>query len=235
MKIKVVDLAYKNAGCDYLALKRAGYMAAIIDTEPDSWNMHTQGAIGAKMDVGAYVNSRAQTVEDARVLAKKAISTMSGIPVIYPVFYVINDPIKDKDRNTANFKAFAEVITAAGYKCGILANDSLLNDCLNKDEIIPNYHLWYIDWTQDPNNPPTHDYGQDIWQWGIIEPDREGGYVIGNMDTPSENALSANICYVDYHNDPPIPPDPPSNCQDTLRKIAALLNETAALIASLIK
>ena len=80
--------------------------------------------------------------------------------------------------------AFCEKIRQAGFKPGIYANPSFMENYFDKRQLVGKYDIWLAHWTESPDKPSKYDYGQTMWQWGL---DRIGGYDI-----------DGDICFFDY-------------------------------------
>ena len=193
MTKKGIDISYANPKVDFVKAKAAGVEFAIIRTgyrqkTDDMFHSHIKGATAAGMGVGVYCYCMATTPAEARKEADYVLSLIKAYSLTYPVFYDMEDvSIENLSRTklTNIAVAFLEKIKAAGYRTGIYANPSWLENRLNRDKLT-DYDIWLAHWTGAPDKPSKYDYGQTVWQWGAGDVDGISGKVDGD------------ICYVDY-------------------------------------
>ena len=194
MTVKGIDISYANKNLDFTKLKAAGVKFAIIRTgyrqkTDDLFHSHMKNAAAAGLDVGAYCYCMATSPAEARKEAEYAVSLLKPYKLSYPVFYDIEDTsLSDLSRTklTNIAVAFLETVEEAGYRAGLYANPSWLENRLNRDKILSRYDLWLAHWTGSPNIHTKYDYGQKMWQWGAEELSGSSGRIDGNL------------CYVDY-------------------------------------
>lgn len=194
MKVKGVDLSYVQEGIDGSSLVEDDVEFAIIrlglsDIEDITAEGHILECQNHGIDYGYYWYSYAMSVAEAEKEAEACISAIKKYNrPNYPVFYDIEEKRQidklDKETRTAIVTTFCDIVNEAGYKCGVYANPSWLEQYLDKSKILGKYDIWLAHWTNNPEYPSMYDYGQTIWQWGLD--------VIGNMD------VDGDICYVDY-------------------------------------
>ncbi|MCH5200308.1 MAG: SH3 domain-containing protein [Oscillospiraceae bacterium] len=194
MAVKGIDISYANKGLDYARLKADGVSFAIIRTgyrdQTDAmFETHIKGAKAAGINVGAYCYCMAKTPAEARKEAQHAISVVKPYKLSYPLFCDMEDSSLfdlSKTKLTNIALAFLETVEAAGYRAGLYANPSWLENKLNRDRILSRYDLWLAHWTEDPDVPSRYQYGQKMWQWGAEELNGSNGRIDGD------------ICFVDY-------------------------------------
>lgn len=199
MSVNGVDLSVYQSGIDYKALAADGVKFAIIragisrskDTALDE---HVKGCLGAGIDVGYYWYSYAKTVDEAKREARECVKAISKHPAPkYPVFFdgeessIANS--LGKTAMTEVALAFVEEIEENGYPAGVYANPSWMECEYNKNELIGKTDIWLAHWTWSPSKPSKYNYGQTMWQWGLIK---------GKSVKGAEMDVDANICYVDY-------------------------------------
>lgn len=198
-KIKGVDISVYQKSIDYKALAADGVKFAIIragikysvDTVLDA---HVTGCLAAGIDVGYYWYSYARNVDEARREARECVKAISKYQKPkYPVFFDAerNDIAKalGKAAMTEVALAFVKEIEDSGYPSGIYANPSWLECEYNKKELLEKTDIWLACWTWDPNKPSRYQYGQTIWQWGLIK---------GKSTTGAAMDVDADLCYIDY-------------------------------------
>lgn len=193
MKINGVDLSYCQEGISFPALKQAGVKFAIIRAGFSTKKDVTMGKFVADckkygIDYGFYWYSYAMSIEQAEAEAKKCISVIKELSPTYPVFFDMEEKKQIGDLNTDTRTkmaiAFCEKIRQAGFKPGVYANPSFMENYYDKSRIVGRYDIWLAHWTNSPNCQSKYNYGQTMWQWGL---DRIGRY---NVD--------GDICFTDY-------------------------------------
>lgn len=182
MKIKGVDLSYCQEDISFPALKQAGVRFAIIragfSTKKDvTMDKFVADCKKYGIDYGFYWYSYAMSIEQAEAEAKKCISVIKELSPTYPVFFDMEEEKQIGDLNTDTRTkmaiAFCEKIRQAGFKPGVYANPSFMENYYDKSRIVGKYDIWLAHWTNSPNCPSKYNYGQTMWQWGV---DRIGGY-----------------------------------------------------------
>lgn len=195
MKIKGVDLSYCQEGISFPALKQAGVKFAIIragfSTKKDvTMDKFVADCKKYGIDYGFYWYSYAMSIEQAQTEAKKCISVIKGLSPTYPVFFDMEEKKQisglSTDTRTKMAIAFCEKIRRAGFKPGVYANPSFMENYYDKSRIVGRYDIWLAHWTNSPDCPSRYNYGQIMWQWGV---DRIGGYDV-----------DGDICFKDYSN-----------------------------------
>lgn len=199
MKIKGVDLSYCQEGISFPALKQAGVKFAIIragfSTKKDvTMDKFVADCKKYGIDYGFYWYSYAMSVEQALTEAEKCIEVIKNLSPTYPVFFDMEEKKQisglNTDTRTKMAIAFCEKIRRAGFKPGIYANPSFMENYYNKQQLVGKYDIWLAHWTESPDKPSKYDYGQTMWQWGL---DRIGGYDI-----------DGDIYFTDYGKKKPV-------------------------------
>lgn len=195
MKIKGVDLSYCQEGISFPALKQAGVKFAIIRAGFSTKKDVTMDKFVADCKIhgivyGFYWYSYAMSVEQAKAEAEKCISVIKELSPTYPVFFDMEEEKHisglSTDTRTKMAIAFCEKIRQAGFKPGVYANPSFMENYYDKSRIVGRYDIWLAHWTNSPERPSRYDYGQTMWQWGL---DRIGSYDV-----------DGDICFKDYSN-----------------------------------
>lgn len=198
MKIKGVDLSYCQEGISFPALKQAGVRFAIIragfSTKKDvTMDKFVADCKKYGIDYGFYWYSYAMSVEQALTEAEKCIEVIKNLSPIYPVFFDMEEKKQisglSTDTRTKMAIAFCEKIRQAGFKPGVYANPSFMENYYDKSRIVGRYDIWLAHWTNSPNCPSKYNYGQTLWQWGL---DRIDGYDV-----------DGDICFFDYAKSAP--------------------------------
>ena len=199
MKIKGVDLSYCQEGISFPALKKAGVKFAIIragfSTKKDvTMDKFVADCRKYGIDYGFYWYSYAMSVEQAQAEAEKCIEVIKNLSPTYPVFFDMEEKKQisglNTDTRTKMAIAFCEKIRQAGFKPGIYANPSFMENYYDKSRIVGKYDIWLAHWTKSPDCPSKYNYGQTMWQWGL---DRIGGYDV-----------DGDICFTEYGKKKPV-------------------------------
>ena len=199
MKIKGVDLSYCQEGISFPALKQAGVRFAIIragfSTKKDvTMDKFVADCKKYGIDYGFYWYSYAMSIEQAQAEAEKCIEVIKGLSPAYPVFFDMEEKKQisglTTDTRTKMAIAFCEKIRRVGFKPGVYANPSFMENYYNKSRIVGKYDIWLAHWTNSPDCPSKYNYGQTMWQWGL---DRIVGYDV-----------DGDICFTDYGKKNPV-------------------------------
>lgn len=195
MRIKGVDLSYCQEGISFPALKQAGVKFAIIragfSTKKDvTMDRFVADCKKYGIAYGFYWYSYAMSVKQAESEAEKCVDVIKGLSPTYPVFFDMEEKKQisslNTDTRTKMAIAFCEKIRQAGFKTGIYANPSFMENYYDKSRIVGRYDIWLAHWTNSPDCPSRYNYNQTMWQWGV---DRIGGYDV-----------DGDICFKDYSN-----------------------------------
>ena len=199
MKIKGVDLSYCQEDISVPVLKQAGVRFAIIragfSTKKDvTMDKFVADCKKYGVDYGFYWYSYAMNVGQAQTEAEKCIEVIKNLSPTYPVFFDMEEKKQisglNTDTRTKMAIAFCEKIRQAGFKPGIYANPSFMENYYDKSRIVGKYDIWLAHWTKSPDCPSKYNYGQTMWQWGL---DRIGGYDV-----------DGDICFCEYVNPTPV-------------------------------
>lgn len=199
MKIKGVDLSYCQEGISFPALKQAGVKFAIIragfSTKKDvTMDKFVADCKKYGIGYGFYWYSYAMSVKQAETEAEKCIEVIKNLSPTYPIFFDMEEKKQisglSTDTRTKMAIAFCEKIRQAGFKPGVYANPSFMENYYDKSRIVGRYDIWLAHWTNSPNCPSKYSYGQTMWQWGL---DRIGSYDV-----------DGDICFTDYSKKKPV-------------------------------
>ena len=195
MKIKGVDLSYCQEDISFPAMKQAGVKFAIIragfSTKKDvTMDRFVADCKKYGINFGFYWYSYAMSVKEAQTEANKCVEVIKGLSPTYPVFFDMEEKKQIDGLNTGTRTkmavAFCERIRKAGFKPGIYANPSFMENYYDRSRIVGKYDIWLAHWTNSPDCPSRYNYDQTMWQWGV---DRIGGYDV-----------DGDICFKDYSN-----------------------------------
>ena len=198
MKIKGVDLSYCQEGISFPALKKAGVKFAIIragfSTKKDvTMDKFVADCKKYGIAYGFYWYSYAMSVKQAQAEAEKCVEVIKGLSPTYPVFFDMEEKKQIDGLNTGTRTnmaiEFCERIRKAGFKPGIYANPSFMENYYDRSRIVGKYDIWLAHWTNSPDRPSRYNYDQTMWQWGV---DRIGG-----------NEVDGDICFCEYEKTAP--------------------------------
>lgn len=184
--------AVKNSGVSYVII-RCGYRGSTAGAliEDPMFKSNIQGATKAGLKIGIYFFTQATNEVEAVEEASMVLSLIKGYNISYPVFLDVeatsgNNGRADGisvDTRTAVCKAFCQTIQNSGYKAGIYANKTWLNEKINAPSLT-GYKIWLAQYAASPTYSRTK---YDMWQYS--SKGRVSG-ISGNVDM--------NISYMGY-------------------------------------
>ena len=197
-KIKGVDISVYQKGISFSALKQAGVKFAIIragygEKKDYSMDKFVEDCKANGIDYGFYWYSYAMSVKQAEAEAEKCAAVLKGLSPTYPVFFDMEEKKQisglNTDTRTKMAIAFCEKIRQAGFKPGIYANPSFMENYYDKQQLVGKYDIWLAHWTNSPDRPSRYNYGQTMWQWGLDKIDRYD--------------IDGDICFCEYSKPAP--------------------------------
>ena len=178
------------------AIIRAGYRgtdSGTLNTDP-YFSDNIQEALATDLDVGVYIYSQAITTEEAVEEAKYILELVEGysldLPIVLDYEYASGGRLETADltntQRTNICLAFCETIEDAGYDAMVYANQNMLtNDLDGQDIVDAGYEIWLAQY----NSSATYSGDYTYWQY---------------TSTGAVNGISGNVD-LDYHY---IEPDP---------------------------
>ena len=171
MKIKGIDVSKHNGTIDWKKVKNDGVEFAIIrigyggsaPVKDEKFEENYKNARANGLDVGVYIYSYADTLNDAKIEANAVINWLGGRDLELPVYFDIEDKKQSILGNTLRtniVKTFCDMIEDAGYWAGIYANKSWLTSKLNMNELNV-YTVWVAQWS----NTNTYKGSYAMWQY----------------------------------------------------------------------
>lgn len=149
---------------DWQRVKAAGREFAIIKAaqggrggrlyQDKKFRENIKGASAAGMGVGVYLYSTALTVADATAESKNLVALLSPFKaaIRWPVAYDIEEPEQTEPGrravNTAQARAFCDIVRAAGYMPVVYTSASAAEDALDMDAV--GAELWLAHYTYKP-------------------------------------------------------------------------------------
>ena len=162
--------AVANSGVDYVII-RCGYRGygsgALVEDSKFRYNIN--GALNAGLKVGVYFFSQALDEIEAVEEASMVLNLISGYNITFPVFLDVEYSNSNHDgradgldvaTRTAVCKAFCQTITNAGYKAGVYANKSWLENYIDAGAL-SGYKIWLAQYAKEP----TYKGKYDMWQY----------------------------------------------------------------------
>lgn len=229
----------KNSGVEF-AIIRTGYGRGASNQVDTKFKQNIKGAKEAKIKVGCYHYSYAESPEDAVNEAEFCLSILGGEGLDLPVYYDIEDSSisskHDKEVRTQMCISFCSKIQQAGYRAGVYSNKNWFDNYINYDELKNRYTLWLAHYgAQNPS------LDCDIWQYSStgkidgISGNADLNYMFKDLseefiedkttgsDMPDPNAKSGKVTATYYTVKP----------GDTLSKIASSFGTTYQYLAEI--
>ena len=140
------------------AIIRAGYGYGTLD---NYWDTNYKGAKAARIKVGAYWDSYADSVEAAKKEANSMLKAVQGKQLEWPVYYHIEyQPIFDKNLQNEIATTFCRILESHRYFCGILSSAYLLTHKFS-DRIDDTFTTWVSHYGV---SKPSYSGAYRIWQ-----------------------------------------------------------------------
>ena len=164
--IEGIDVSYYQGDIDWdevknekqFAIIRMGYGKSKKDKKFEDYY---EGAKAAGVQLGAYLFSYAESVDDAEKEAEHALDLLSGKQFEWPIYYDIEGDALNKGDVNEKLEKFCTILQDNNYFCGIYASASPLKTQFNSD-VLSKYAVWVANYGVD--QPSYHgDWG--IWQY----------------------------------------------------------------------
>ena len=165
---KGIDVSKWQGAIDWKKVKASGIEFAMIrlsySREIDRlFETNYKNARAAKMPIGAYVYSMADSIEEAQAEADFVAKTLKGKQFEYPIAFDIEDNSlkKHSKKELTNItKAFCEAVTKAGFYVCIYTNLDWARNYLDM-KALSSFDVWIAQWNSKCTY--TGDYG--MWQY----------------------------------------------------------------------
>lgn len=166
------------------AIIRCGYGKDLAKQDDEKFKENAEACMKHGIPFGVYLYSYAKTVEDAKSEAAHVLRLLEPYKdkLSYPVYYDLEEAGTENGA-VERAMVFSDIIEAAGYWCGIYANQYWWNTYLC-DAKMERFTKWVARYSEVKANIWTN---YDIWQYsstGSVPGIR------GNVDM--------NICYRDF-------------------------------------
>ena len=194
-----VDISSHNGELDFNRIKAAGKSFVILRVgysyyetgkKDDRFEEYYAAAKAAGLNVGAYIYSYAESVEDAKLDAKHVLSWIEGKKFEYPIFFDIEDEEYQggltTQTRTEMCLAFMLTMKDSGYLAGVYASQNWFNNYLDKNAL-SGYPLWLAKWTSDGTDSSGSSESYNLWQYTSS----------GKIDGMS-CFFDFDVCYTDY-------------------------------------
>lgn len=171
-----IDVSTWNGNIDWQQVKNAGVSYVIIRTgfrgstqgalvEDAKFKQNIQGATNAGLKVGVYFFTQAVNEVEAVEEASMVLSQIKNYKISYPVFIDVESSGGRADgldaaTRTKVINAFCQTIQNAGYRAGIYANKTWLNQKMNISAL-SGYKIWLAQY----NTQVTYGGRYDMWQY----------------------------------------------------------------------
>ena len=195
MERKVIDISVHNGDIDFKKVKsqvdgviiRCGYGSDIKSQDDKKWKQNVEGCINNGIPFGVYIYSYAKTKEMAISEAEHVIRLVKPYKdkLSYPIYYDLEEDGTQKGA-VERARVFAKVLTDAGYKVGMYANQNWWDNYLVG---LNEFTKWVAKYGVNDGKPHTKPNikGMDIWQYTSV----------GKVDGIKGN-VDMNICYKDF-------------------------------------
>lgn len=194
-----VDLSnWQGHEVDFDRIREQGYSFVILragfaTTEDDTFEENYTRAKAAGLDVGVYLYSYADTMEEVLRESAALKTWLSGKVLEYPVYYDMEDPnthaLMNAEALTALALAFLDDMAADGWLVGLYSCKSWLDGKLETQKICARYECWMAQYLAGGTYElyKRYDGMYGMWQYsssGSVEG------VSGHTDL--------NVCFKDY-------------------------------------
>ena len=188
-----------DAGTDFVFVRAASRDTSDASIYEDTTaSAHINGAQANDMNVGLYIFSQAINEDEAVEEADYVLNLIDqyGWDIDMPIFIDreagrqtkrLTNAKLSKAKETAVVQAFADEITAAGYKAGVYASYSWYNNKMNADDL-SDCAIWIARYnnTTTSNTKSGTPYADvlcdyEFWQYSSTKPSSPTGYT-GNLD-----------------------------------------------------
>ncbi len=194
-----VDLSeWQGMDVDFQKIKAQGYSFVILragfaTTMDKAFELNYIRAKAAGLDVGVYLYSYADTVEDVRKEAQACKNWLSGKKLEYPVYFDLEDPqthgSMSKEELTALSLAFLDEMAADGWLVGLYSCLSWLEYKVDTQQVCALYECWMAQYLYSGSYDIYDRYDELYGMWQYSSGGTVDG-VPGNVDL--------NISFKDY-------------------------------------
>lgn len=194
MQLKIIDVSEHNQKINWEQAKkhidgaiiRCGYGMDMPGQDDLWWKHNADECTRLGIPFGVYLYSYANTDEKSRSEAAHVLRLIKGYKLSYPVYLDLEEQASPDTRPHAvrGARIFADIIEAAGYWCGIYANENWYKTVIGS--ALDKYTKWVAKYSSKAPDVPN----VDIWQYS------SSGSVPG-----ISGKVDLNYCYKDYVGD----------------------------------
>ena len=198
-----IDISTFNKKIDYnktkekieFAIIRAGFGVSYLPEKQKDvmFETHYTGCKNAGILVGAYYYQYANEIGEGKKEAENCLKYIEGKSFDLPIFYDVEDGSVSglsKETLTTIVKEFCDTIKKAGYKAGVYANKSWLNNKLDVEQL-KEYTIWSAVYGKNDGKVPEDSVKyagkHEIWQY------TSNGYVEGITGRVDMNIMYEDI------------------------------------------
>lgn len=168
-----VDVSNHNGDINWQAVKEYGISFAIIrvgfgmdqeDQDDLRFKANADACRELGIPFGVYIYSYANTVEKAKSEAYHCLRLVSGYDLNFPIYYDLEDEKTTGKCSNSKIlkisKAFAKVISDAGYEVGFYASTNWW-----QERLTDSYYDKHSRWVAQYNDECTYEGVKDMWQY----------------------------------------------------------------------
>ena len=222
-KLSGIDVSHYQGDINWKAVKEYGIDFAFIkclqgkSRVDECFHTNMRNAISNDIPVGVYVYSKAKTIDDAVVEAKRVIKECSQYKLTYPVVFDFESKhFEDMSLSMRGkiIDAFCQTILSDGKYIPMLYSSRYWLMHMIPAEVVKKYDIWLAEYT---TGKPKYTDDYKIWQYGV---GKVTG-IIGDVDM--------NIGYYDYGKENNMEPiifgkEGLISCED-VKKLQKFLND----------
>lgn len=169
MQKKIIDVSRHQEKIDWSKVKgnvdgviiRCGFGADISKNDDSQFKSNVEGCIKNGIPFGIYLYSYAKSMEAAISEANHVLRLVGPYKdmIAYPIYYDLEEN-GTQEGAVERAKAFGDIIEAAGYWCGIYANQSWWKEYLGNK--LDRFTKWVARYS---SKPPEIGSSYDMWQF----------------------------------------------------------------------
>lgn len=165
MALNVIDVSYHQGVINWNAVKgnidgaiiRCGYGDNIASQDDKQWKRNADECTRLGIPFGTYIYSYATSEAQAKSEAQHVLRLVKGYKLSYPV-YLDLEQAGTQSGAIARANIFGDIISEAGYWCGVYANTNWWTNYLVGLER-------FTKWVAQYNSACTYGGTYDIWQY----------------------------------------------------------------------
>ena len=164
-----IDVSHYQGDINWTKVKAAGVDFVIIQagyeyTKNQRFEEYYAGAKAAGIPVGAYLYTYADNVDEATREANALLTFLEGKTFEYPIYIDVEESSK-YSKYTKDFVANLvltelEILSAAGYYCGVYTYTNFANNYINMSKLSA-----YTTWIAEYNSKCNYKGAYDMWQY----------------------------------------------------------------------